>query len=136
VTFEVVADAEAAYAYVTTHYPLGRTQHMKGIVQRRNGETIAAVVYDDCNGANIFMHVASDGSRHWLTRHFLHEAFKYPFITQGCSRITLWIDGRNTDSRRFAVNLGFRPEAVLEKAGRDGHDVMIYRMFRQECRYA
>ena len=109
---------------------------MKGIVHEHDGEIIAAIVYDDYNGNNILAHIASDGSRRWLTRHFLHEMFKYPFVTQGCGRITVWIEASNTNSRRFVTNLGFTAEAVLEKAGRDGGDVLIYRMFRQECRYA
>jgi RimJ/RimL family protein N-acetyltransferase len=88
------------------------------------------------NGQNLFMHVASDGTRRWLTRWGLHETFKYPFVTLGCKRVTVWVEANNHDSRRFVTNLGFTAEAVLKEAGRDGVDVIIYRMFRQECRYA
>ena len=134
--YAVVADADAAYDYISKQYSIGRTDQLKGLVQKRGGEIIAAVVYDECNGPNIFAHIASDGSRHWLNRHFLHEMFKYPFVTQGCSRITVWVNASNTPSRRFVTNLGFTAEAVLQRAGSDGGDVLIYRMFRQECRYA
>jgi RimJ/RimL family protein N-acetyltransferase len=97
---------------------------------------IAAAGYDQYNGQNIFGHIASDGTRRWLTRHFLYETFKYPFVTLGVQRMSVWVEASNHDSRRFVTNLGFTAEAVLEKAGRDGVDVIIYRMFRAECRYA
>jgi RimJ/RimL family protein N-acetyltransferase len=105
-------------------------------VQLRDGEVIAAAGYTQYNGANIWGHIASDGSGHWLTRHFLHETFKYPFVTLGVGRMTVWVEADNYPSRRFTTNLGFTAEAVLQKAGRGGVDVLIYRMFRQECRYA
>jgi RimJ/RimL family protein N-acetyltransferase len=132
----VVSDADAAFNYITAQYPLGRTEDWKGIVQLRDGEIIAAVGYDQYNGANIFMHVASDGTSRWGTRHFLHEIFKYPFRTLGVDRITVWVERDNIASRRLVTNVGFTAEAVLQSAGRDGVDVLIYRMFRQECRYA
>jgi RimJ/RimL family protein N-acetyltransferase len=135
-SWEVVSDADAGYAFITQHYDIGRTQQFRAICNKRDGEIVAAVGYDECNGSNIFCHIASDGSKRWMTRHYLHEIFKFPFVTIGCERITLWIDAANIPSLVFVTNLGFRREAVLEKAGRDGHDVLIYRMFRRECRYA
>lgn len=108
---------------------------MKGLILRRNDETIAAVIFDAFNGQNIFMHCAGQG-KNWLNRHFLHEAFKHPFVTLGAKRVTLWIDKSNVASRRFAQHLGFTQEATLERAGTFGGDVVIYRMFRESCRYA
>ena len=105
-------------------------------MQLRDGAVIGAVGYDLFNYQNIFMHVASDGTGRWGTRHLLHEAFKYPFVTCGCKRVSAWVEANNHNSRRLIRHLGFIPEATLEKAGRDGGDVLIYRMFRQECRYA
>lgn len=134
--YAVVADPDAAYAFIDSKYPLNREEDFKGIVQLRDGEVIAAAGYDHYNGSNVFGHIASDGSGHWLTRHFLHETFKYPFVTMGCLRMSTWVEANNHASRRFCTNLGFTAEAVLQKAGREGVDVIIYRMFRQECRYA
>jgi RimJ/RimL family protein N-acetyltransferase len=136
VTWEVVADADAGYAFITQHYDIGRTQQFRAICQKKNGVIVAAVGYDECNGSNIFCHIASDGSKRWMTRWYLHEIFKFPFRTIGCERITLWVDATNYASLGFVTNLGFKREAVLERAGREGHDVIILRMFRRECRYA
>lgn len=127
---------EAAYAFICDHFYIGRSQDMKGLVQTKGGKIVAAIVYDTFTTHNCFVHIASDGSRRWCTRHFLHEAFKYAFVTAGCERVTLWIEKTNYRSRAMALGAGFKQEAVLERAGRDGVDVLIYRMFRQECRYA
>lgn len=133
---QITSDPDAAYTFINAQVPVWRTEDWKGIVLTRDDKVIAAVGYDQYNGSNIFVHLASDGSKRWLNRHFLHEGFKYPFVTLGCQRITAWVEACNYDSHRFCRNIGWTVEAVLEKAGRDGRDVLIYRMFRQECRYA
>lgn len=135
-TWKVVADTEAAYEFVNSMAPLHRTPHMKGLVQLHGGEIVAASVYDEYNGGNIFGHVAGRPGRKWLTRWFLHEAFKYPFVTLGCHRMTLWINSDNHDSIRFSEHLGFKREAVLKEAGPECQDVFLYVMFRKDCRYA
>ena|SRR5215471_3205686 len=132
----VVSDPDAAYDFIRQHFYIGRTQDMKGLVQLRGDDVIAAVIFDSFTTHNCFMHIASDGSKKWMTRHGLHEVFKYAFITAGCERVTLWVEATNADSRALVQGLGFTLEAVLHRAGRDGVDVLIYRMFRQECRYA
>lgn len=109
---------------------------MKGLVQTRNGKIIAAALYDTFTTHNCFLHLASDGSKRWMNRRFLHEVFKYPFVTSDCLRITAWVEETNLACRALTLGVGFKMEAVLEKAGRDGVDVLLYRMFRQECRYA
>lgn len=133
---DVVSDPDRAYAYICEQYYIGRTEDMKGICQLRDGEVIAAVMFDSFTSHNCFMHIASDGTKKWMTRQFLHTVFRYPFVTLGLARITAWIEINNFQSRAIARGTGFREEAVLESAGRDGVDVLIYRMFRQECRYA
>lgn len=134
--YDVVPDGEAAYGFVNQFYAVGRTEQLKGLCLTRDGVEIAAVIFDDFNGNNVFMHCAAEPGRKWLNRHFLHEAFKHPFVTLGANRITLWIEKVNIDSRRFAQHLGFVHETTLEGAAKDGGDVAIYRMFRRECRYA
>lgn len=134
--FDVVSDVEAAYEFCTKFFAVGHSAQMKGLVLRRHGETIAAVIFNEFNGQNIFMHCAAEPGKKWLNRHFLHEAFKHPFVTLSAQRITLWIEKSNVASRKFALHLGFKHEATLERAGILGGDVAIYRMFREDCRYA
>lgn len=134
--FLVVSDRDRSYDYVTKFFGLGRTEQQRGLCLLKNGGVVAAVVFDEFNGNNILMHCAGTPGKNWLNRWFLHESFKYPFVTQGAKRITLWIEDFNTPSIKFAEHLGFTREAVLERAGSRGNDVIIYRMFRDECRYA
>jgi RimJ/RimL family protein N-acetyltransferase len=132
----VKSDADAAYDFICQHYYIGRTQDMRGIVQLRDNKVIGAAVFDNFTTHNCFLHCASDGSKRWLTRWALHEIFKYIFITSGMERCTVWVEADNPASRALVQGLGFTLEAVLHKAGRNGVDVLLYKMFRQECRYA
>ena len=109
---------------------------MRGLCQLQDDEVIAAVVYDEYNGQNIFMHVAARPGRRWMTRQFLHTAFHYPFVQLGVQRITGWVEASNLDARKFDEHLGFRHEATLIKAAPDGGDVCLYVMHREWCRYA
>lgn len=135
-THEVRSDKERAFAFVSAKVPITRTPNQTGIVQLRNGEIIAAVVYDEFNGHNVFIHCASSGDRRWLNRWFLHETFKHPFITLGCTRITAWVEDTNSDSKKFIEHIGFSREAVLKGAGSSGQDVILYVMRREDCRHA
>lgn len=135
-SFAVVSDAELAYAFCHEYLRIGRTEQQKGLVQLRDGEPVAAVVYDDFNGWNVMMHIAARPGVKWLNRHFLHEGFKYPFVTLGAKRITGWVEANNSAARKFDEHLGFTREAKLVRAGSSGQDVIIYRMLREECRYA
>jgi RimJ/RimL family protein N-acetyltransferase len=106
------------------------------MVQLKDGEVIAGICYDNFNGHNIMMHVAAKPKIRWITRQLLHEAFKYPFITLGCQRITGWVEASNMEAQKLNHHLGFVAEARMERAAADGGDVILYRMFREHCRYA
>lgn len=99
----------------------------------RNGEIIAGVIYNNWNGVNVHATIAGK-DRTWLTREFLGFMFRYPFLQTGVERVTCCVEEANIDSQRLAERLGFKLEAVLEKAGRTG-DLLIYRLFKHECRY-
>lgn len=101
----------------------------------RSGQLIAGVVYNDWNRVNVVCHIASDGSRRWMTREYLWTIFDFPFNQLGVKRITVYAGERNAASREFVEHLGFTFEASLAKAHPTG-DLFIYRMFADECRYA
>ena len=98
-----------------------------------DGKLIAGVVYSDFNGSNITAGIAGIGKQ-WLTRGFLHFIFYYPFCQAGASRITACVETNNLQSQRFVEKLGFELEFSMKRAGRFG-DLLIYRMFREDCRY-
>lgn len=98
------------------------------------GALVAGVAYAEWNGVNVVCHIASDGSKRWLTREYLRTIFDYPFNQLGCKRITVCVGEGNTASRRFVLHLGFSLETTLQGAHPTG-DMLIFRMRREECRW-
>jgi len=105
-----------------------------GIGWGREGRLVAGVVFNEFNGVNIQMHVASDGSRHWMTRQYLWTCFDYPFNQAKVKRITGLVGEGNWQARRFDEHLGFVLEATLEGAHPTGN-LLIYRMWKADCRF-
>lgn len=134
-TYKVAVDTEAAYEYVNKFFPVVRVADQRGIVQYRNDEVVAAALYVEFNGSNVFVHLAGSPDKRWLTRDFLYWGFHYPFVQLGCRRITCCVDVTNVTSRIFCEHIGLKPEAVLEAAGVGGVDVIVYKMFREDCKY-
>ncbi len=100
----------------------------------RDGKLIAGVLYDNCNGKSVQMHVASDGSRRWMTKEYLHICFDYPFRQLGVRKIIGLVDSENSDALRFDLALGFVVEHVVKDAGRYG-DQVILSMTPEQCRW-
>ena len=100
----------------------------------KNGVLVAAVLYDNCTGRSVQMHVASDGSSRWMTREFLSVCFDYPFNQLKVKKIIGLVDSTNAEAIRFDENIGFQLEHVVTDAGRHG-DIRIYSMTRQQCRW-
>lgn len=97
-------------------------------------ELVAGVAYANWNGVNVECHIASDGSRKWLTKQYLWTIFDYPFNQLGADRITVCVGEGNTDSTRFVKHLGFILEARLKGAHPTG-DLLIFRLLRHDCRW-
>jgi hypothetical protein len=96
----------------------------------------AGVLFTDYNGStNVSMHVASDGSRRWMTRNFLSAVFLYPFEQLKVLRITGIVQAANTRALRFDRKLGFKIEGRLRRGAPDGSDVIVLGMLRSECRF-
>lgn len=104
------------------------------IGQERDGELCAVVVFDNFTEHDCMMHVASDGSRRWLTRDLLVSAFAYPFIQLGLRRVTSPIASRNKDSLAFNQHLGFKQEGRHPFAAGDD-DVITLGLLREQCRF-
>lgn len=106
----------------------------QGLGWVRNGQIVAGVVYAEWNGPNVVCHIASDGSRRWLTREFLWTIFDYPFNQLECRRITVCVGEGNSNSRRFVEHLGFELETTLRAAHPTG-DLLVYSMFSESCKW-
>ncbi len=113
-----------------TYYP-GSGQ---AIGLERNGNLVAAVLYDNCTGRSVQMHVASDRTSRWMTREYLGVCFDYPFNQLRVNKIIGLVDSTNHEAIRFDENIGFHLEHVITDAGQKG-DLLIYSMTRQQCRW-
>ena len=105
-----------------------------GIGWLRGGQIVAGVAYANWNGPNVECHIASDGSRKWLTRQYLFVIFDYPYNQLGVDRITVCVGEGNAESNRFVKHLGFVLESSLAGAHPTGK-LHIYRLWRHECRF-
>lgn len=101
----------------------------------KDGELVAGVIFTNYTRAAILMHVASDGSRSWMTPGFLAASFRYPFIQLGCRRVTGLVRADNTPAQHFDEHLGFRREGILREGTTDGCDLIVYGMLKSECRF-
>ena len=97
-----------------------------------DGEITAGVIYENYNAASVVAHIAVEGKR--MSPYFVWAIFDYPFNQLGVNRITVCVGQGNASSRRFVEHLGFQLEANLSGAHPTG-DLMIYRMFKNECRW-
>jgi RimJ/RimL family protein N-acetyltransferase len=133
---KLIFDVDEVFRFVTDRgVPMVYSAGMQGIGIERNGELVGGVLYDSYSTNNIFMHVAGVDGGHWATKSFVKAVFGYPFNQLNCKRVSGWVEASNIKARQLDEHLGFKPEAVLEGAARDGGDVIIYRMWREECRF-
>lgn len=100
----------------------------------RDGVLVAVVVYDGFSVADCNMHVASDGSRHWLNRTFLAAAFAHPFLQWGLRRVTGLVPAKNAAALAFDEHLGFAREGYHRHALPDD-DLVTLGLLREDCRY-
>lgn len=81
------------------------------------------------------MHVASETKKKWFPKNFLFACFKYPFEICNVSRLSTYVNESNISSIKLNESLGFKKEARLHGAASDGGDVIIYTMFKKDCKY-
>ena len=133
---KLIFDADAVFHFLKGQgVDLVYSAGMQGIGIERDDTLVGAVLYDGYTNNNIFMHVAGTDGIQWATKSFVKAVFGYPFKQLNCKRVSGWVDVSNEKARRLDEHLGFKKEAVLEGVARDGGDVIIYRMWKHECRF-
>lgn len=133
---QIISNPARVWAFAQQHgVTVPMIAGMKGVGLEKAGELVAGVLYEGYTHHNIWMHVAAAPGRQWLNREFLRYCFHYPFVELGCRRVSGWVEASNEDARKFDEHLGFKEEARLKGAARDGGDVILYVMWRSECRY-
>ena len=129
-------DLEVVLPFAQSLIPgLARCDGMRGIGLRRHSDLVATAIYEGFNGQNIWVHLAGLQGGRWMTRDFLRAGFAYPFKVCGVNRLSGYVNASNTDARRLNEHLGYEEEARLKGAAPDGGDVILYVMWRENCRF-
>lgn len=105
-------------------------QRAVGIV--RNGKIGAGVVFEKYCGQTITTSVAVTDPK-CFNRTTLRRWFEFPFKQLKVERITSVVAESNLKALKFNGQIGMRFEARLPRAAYDGSDLIILRMFREEC---
>lgn len=108
---------------------------MKGIGLERDGELIAGAMYEGYNGHNVWVHLAGAPGKKWMNREFLRYGFHYPFVEMGVKRLSGYVNASNTEAVRLNKHFGYTEEARLKGAAPDGGDVILFVMWREDCRF-
>lgn len=133
--YSVEVANEEGFVFLNRFTPIHWCSWTKSIVQKRDGVIVAAIVYQEANAHNAWMHVAAEPGVRWVTRDLVYWTFNYPFVQLGLTRLTGWVEEDNKAAIRFDEHVGFKREATLKGAGQRGQDVHLYAMFREDCRY-
>jgi RimJ/RimL family protein N-acetyltransferase len=110
--------------------------HPVGLGVMRRGQLIGGAVYHDYRERDGDIEMsAAFVSPAWCLPQTLRSLFAYPFVQLGCARMTTMTTRKNKAARAFDERSGFKLEGVLRKAFNRKHDIMIYGMLREECRW-
>ena len=97
----------------------------------RDGQLVAGAMFDFCNGASIFAHIAVTGR---FTREWLWFICYYPFVQLGCQVVIGLVPSVNEKARRFDEHFGFRLQCAIPQADTDGA-LLIYTLRKEDCRF-
>jgi RimJ/RimL family protein N-acetyltransferase len=98
------------------------------------GNLVGGCVYNMFTQRDVHMHCAGIGKR-WLSRRFIGECFRYPFIQLGVRRITGLVVASNISALTLDLHLGFKREGIIRKAAENDEDLIVLGMLREECRW-
>lgn len=107
----------------------------KAIGIEKDGILKAGIMFDGFTGygGSISSHFRCDDPK-VITRFFYRIAFDYAFNVAKVKRLTNIVNEHNIHSREITERIGFTQESTLEDYFPDGAAI-IYRMYRQECRW-
>jgi len=100
----------------------------------RDGALVAVVVFDSFGECDVCMHIASDGTKAWMTKGLLLATFAYPFTQLGLRRVTAMVPAKNTAALAFDENIGFVREGYHPHACPDD-DLISLGLLRENCRF-
>lgn len=94
----------------------------------------AGVIYHNNMGNDIGASIGV-AKGHVLSRKFVFAMYDFPFRVLHVNRITVRIRESNYPSIKLAGDFGFSLEGVIRQGYRDGEDMLLFGMLKQECRW-
>lgn len=98
-----------------------------------SGSPLAVICVNAFYSHYCTMHVASNGSKRWLTRTVLRCIFGYVFELLGLQRVNIIVSVNNVPVQILALKLGFRMEGYARCGADDGSDGIVLGMLASEC---
>lgn len=98
----------------------------------RNHQIAGGIVYHDNIGHDIMASAAFSTLR-WWNPETVRTLFTYPFITNGCVRVSIKTGRENSRARNMIERLGFKLEGVHPLAIDGQSDAVSYGMLRDDC---
>lgn len=96
-----------------------------------SGKLVAASAYSGYNGQSVVVHQRIVGR---VNRAYWHAVFEYPFIDLDAKCLIGLVHSDNTEALRLNDHLGFKREALLKGVAPDGNDMIIFTMWKDDCR--
>lgn len=131
----IISDPLRVFQFLNGLMPMRMVEGMKGLGLERDGELVAGTLYEGFSGTNVWVHLGGLPGRQWMTRDYLRYCFYYPFVEMGVRRLSGYVNAGNHEARRLNEHFGYQVEATLSGAAPDGDDVLIYAMWRDQCRF-
>ena len=112
------------------------------VVVDKDGQIVGCISFSDFTpGIDILVHctVRAEKQGRWVTRKMLREVFGYVFYSLDLPRVSgFCVPGKSDVAGDFLLQLGFKLEGIRRQTVKlpDGlHDVKLFGMLRDECRW-
>lgn len=109
-----------------------RTDH--SVAVHKDGKVQGGVVYTGFLGASIMVHMAGNETN-WAGRDFLWMVFDYAFNQLGVRKLVGLVPASNLRAIKIDLRLGFFLETKLSEMMVDGSDLLIFTMYKWECKW-
>lgn len=110
------------------------TGGFKTIGQLDGDDVIAAVGYDHWTPNSVQMHIWIPHPER-VTRSFIQEGFRYPFLMCGRGLVVGLTPSNNSAALHFNRRVGFKEVYRMKDAWDLGTDVVVQEMRREDCRW-
>ena len=123
-------------ALMDARYPYSSAEMGGNVIAFHDSKGLkVAFIYNRHSPPDICIHVVAREGALWCHEDILWHVFNYPFNELCLDRVTVPVLSGNTPSLRMVEAIGFTYEGTLRKAGRNGQDIKLYGMLKDECHW-